>query len=289
MDVIENISKQVMDICNRAKKQYHATITTNAYLLTPKNIELLLKYNVYNYYITVDGLKETHDNQRILTNGDGTFDKIISNLEFMRDNIKSRKLNVTIRTNITKSIMDIMEKYYDFYDEKFGNDKRFSLFIREAGDWGGERINTFRHELIDDFDLDEAYERLSKKINRIKYDRNFMDMKFGGATCSAILKNKYTISTEGLISKCDTCDEYTAIGKILNGRFCIDVNKESVWTTHQQRYYDDECDNCFFSYACLKNTCPKAIIDGNKKVCYIKTSIDKLLLLLYKSYRFETI
>ena len=111
MDAIEYISNAVMDICRRAKKPYYSSVTTNGYLLTPENVDKLIKLRVYNYAVTVDGVKATHDNQRVLENGNGSFDQIIRNLEYMRDSVKSRALNVIIRTNITREIFAMCRLY----------------------------------------------------------------------------------------------------------------------------------------------------------------------------------
>lgn len=60
IDAIEEISKEVMIICEKAKRPYSASITTNGYLLTPKNIDILLRSKVRNFFITIDGTKELH-------------------------------------------------------------------------------------------------------------------------------------------------------------------------------------------------------------------------------------
>lgn len=142
MDVIKYISKNVIDICKRAKKPYYGSITTNGYLLDPENIADLLSCKVLDYVVTIDGTKETHDNQRVLINGGGTFDKIISNLKYMSKTIKSRNLRVVIRTNITRDIFDKLDEYYNYFNIHFGNDERYSLFVRPAGDWGGRTGKT---------------------------------------------------------------------------------------------------------------------------------------------------
>ena len=114
INVIQYISEAVIDICKRAKKAYYSSITTNGYLLTPQNVELLLKYKVYDYVVTIDGVKSTHDYQRVLVNGEGTFDQIINNLRYMSSNVKNRNLKVIIRSNITRDIYDVLDEYYDF-------------------------------------------------------------------------------------------------------------------------------------------------------------------------------
>ena len=98
MDVIKYISSNVIEICKRAKKPYFGSVTTNGYLLNPQNVSDLIECKVWYYVVTIDGIKETHDNQRVLQNGGATFDRIVDNLKYMSENIKSHSLKVVIRT-----------------------------------------------------------------------------------------------------------------------------------------------------------------------------------------------
>ena len=58
------------------------TIQTNGYLLDKKFIEFVYKNNIA-LSVSIDGPKEIHDRCRKLHTGEGTFDKIISNLKFL--------------------------------------------------------------------------------------------------------------------------------------------------------------------------------------------------------------
>ena len=282
MDAIEYISNAVMDICRRAKKPYYSSVTTNGYLLTPENVDKLIKLRVYNYAVTVDGVKATHDNQRVLENGNGSFDQIIRNLEYMRDSVKSRALNVIIRTNITREIFDRLEEYYNFYNDRFGGDNRFSLFVRPAGDWGGDRVKQFKGHLIEKGEMEEVYDKLSGLVQGIKYNLNYMDLDFAGTTCNATMLHKYVFGCDGLVSKCDTCNKELAIGKIQSGKKVINTERENQWLMGH-RSKDTECDNCFFSGSCFMNACPKGPILYGEKICAKYPDIDSLLRLYIKS------
>ena len=71
LDVVENLSNAFVSICNTAKRNYTSSMTTNAYNLTIDNFRKLYNLKVYNYQITIDGVKSTHDSQRVLRNGEG--------------------------------------------------------------------------------------------------------------------------------------------------------------------------------------------------------------------------
>lgn len=85
LDAIEKISHRAIQLCRFAHKPYVSGITTNGYLLTLDTFRRLLACKVYSYQIIIDGIREIHDQYRILANGDGTFDVIMKNLYDIRD------------------------------------------------------------------------------------------------------------------------------------------------------------------------------------------------------------
>lgn len=63
-------------------------MTTNAYLLSTDVFNGLVRSGVYFFQITVDGLEHTHNRQRPLKSGAGSFEKIISNLRNIEKLVK---------------------------------------------------------------------------------------------------------------------------------------------------------------------------------------------------------
>ena len=80
IDTICAMSKEFIKICKTAKRKYWANITSNGYLINLDNFIKLYQANVLNYQITIDGIEETHDQQRVLANGGKSFQKIITQL-----------------------------------------------------------------------------------------------------------------------------------------------------------------------------------------------------------------
>lgn len=137
MDVIEHISINLMDICRKARRKYISDITTNGYLLSLENFKKLLSLNVIEYQITIDGTKEIHDTKKPLINGDGTFDVVTNNLRDIKQNIKTSTFSIIIRSNVTDEALLSLDDFTAFFDNLLKGDKRFSFFLRPAGDWGG--------------------------------------------------------------------------------------------------------------------------------------------------------
>lgn len=133
LDVVEELSEKFIEICKKAKKMYVSGITTNGYGMTPEVFERLYKLNIYTYQVTLDGCKTQHDAQRMLKNGEETFDTIVKNLLYIKN---ARKVGtvVMLRTNFTKAIIDNIDEYLSFYKENFGNDRHFTFYIQKASD-----------------------------------------------------------------------------------------------------------------------------------------------------------
>ena len=281
---IEHISKKVIDICSIYKIPYKSSITTNGYLLTPNIIEKLIKNKIFRMVITIDGIKNNHDSLRVLSDGSPTFNKIINNLKYIRDNVKDRRLRIVIRTNFTKESYETIDEYYSFFDKEFGNDKRFSLFARIAGDWGGHRIKEISSNLLDKGDYNTILRKISSLNGNIKFMMNCEDIDIGGY-CNANYINKFTIGVDGLISKCDSSDKEISIGKLEeNGLMDIDFNEYSKWMNNV-KYVDEKCDNCFYSINCGFCSCPKIIAKFKHKSCVLEDLDLKELINLYdKSY-----
>ncbi|MEG2291723.1 MAG: radical SAM protein, partial [Romboutsia sp.] len=291
MDVIENISSRVIEICKKAHKSYAATITTNGYLLTSKNIDKLISLKVLSYTVTLDGLKDIHDSMRVLKGGEATFEKLIHNLEYIRDNYKSRTIHITLRSNLTESILKRLDEYYEFFNSKFGDDSRFSLFVRPVGNWGGESVKKLSKTLIPYETMAEVYHGLAGYIDKITFDGNFDDMQPGGSTCTATYLNKFTIGVDGLVGKCDTAPNVSeAIGLLKgNGEMVLDQSKHAQWVTS---CFDDniQCEECTRSAICFRGCCIKAKIKDGVSACgFSYNELDALLHLYDQSYLVEII
>ncbi len=281
MDVITYMSEKIIDICKKAKKPYLAGMTTNGYLLTPETIEKLISLKVYSYCITLDGLKNSHDTQRVLINGNPTYQMIINNLRYIRDHVKFRYLNICIRTNFTKTTLDSIDDYLSFLNLEFGDDSRFAPYFKLAYDWGGDRIDEVRQTLLEPHDIKTIYCKFLDQKSPM-YIHNVSALYLGGMTCDSIRRHKYTISTEGKIAKCDTVCEETIVGYIDSTGWHLDKTKEAQWL-FSYRIKSQECSSCPFRCICFQGSCPKKKILGfNSSSCPRPVFMDQLMLMYKK-------
>ncbi|WP_302626837.1 radical SAM protein [uncultured Eubacterium sp.] len=255
-DVIEYMSEKIDAICKKAKKMYTTTITTNAYCLDFETFRMLQKYNLVAVQVTLDGIKETHDKQRVFANGEPTYDVIINNLIEIKNKAKSGVQKIILRTNVSKDIFDKMDEYIDFYSKTFGDDSRFSFFIRPVGDWGGEAVEQMKSKMMDSNSFRSVYNKIIKsdtKLNMNFFERFLVQ---GGCVCYAGKRNAYVIKSNGDIGKC-TCEldsEDNKIGKMLvSGDMDIDEFKLAKWIDISNY---EKCSECSFYGFCVAMNCP---------------------------------
>lgn len=288
-DIIEYISENVKSICKAAKRPLTTSITTNAYYLDLETYKMLQRYNLVNVQVTIDGIKETHDKQRVLANGRGTYDVILNNLLNIKNNTKSATQRIIIRTNVTSEIYKIMDKYIDKYDALFGDDPRFTFLIRPVGDWGGTAVKEISDKLMNKDSFALIYEKLIE--NNKKLDLSFMNEYFqpGGSVCYAARRHFYLIRSNGDVNKCSCIldSDINKIGKLKDdGSMQIDNSKLAKWVGMPDL---KKCTNCNFIGSCLSANCPMRKIEGSiPHVCgYEKQYLDETIMLMDHCGYFE--
>lgn len=291
LDVIEYLSQSFKNICKMARKSYSASMTTNGYGLSLEVFNRLYDFGICNYQITIDGLKEDHDRQRVLGNGEGTFSTIIENLLRIKDETNYRKTSIIIRTNFTKSIFKHIREYLDFYTQTFGKDKRFNFYIHMASDWGGSNVKAFNQELLAWQQYRDIISEILQYSKMINFDTHLSHLDYQGCTCYASKKNSVVIGSDGTLYKCtgDFEFEQNKVGKItLDGR--MDFNENYYLWIGGMCACDKKCDNCYYSACCLSNNCPAVRVRGlNNDVCSFEKEHMGLFLELFDEKLFYKI
>lgn len=93
------------------------TITTNGVLLNEEIIDFLLVNN-FSIYVSLDGPKEIHDQNRVFPDGSGTFDIVIKNME--KINKRAKKLNIKEPHAYAVAVYDLetdLKKVKEFFED----------------------------------------------------------------------------------------------------------------------------------------------------------------------------
>lgn len=253
-NIINKLSQGFINICHSVNRRYSAAITTNGYLLDNKMFGQMLKNRVSLYQITLDGLRDIHDKDRKLANGEGTFNVIVNNLKNISSNFNSGAFKVKIRSNMKGNRLNEYDKFIKFLYDNFGQDKRFVYWFTAVSNYGGEPIKKM-DSLLNTFD--DVYDLLLASKYSLNYSEFYYHLMSRG--CIASYRNGYVIAPDCSILKCSAGleDSYNKIGFITeDGQAVIDKYKLSKWL-HYKRDEDSKCSSCAKGDVCTNFACPK--------------------------------
>lgn len=281
VETIEYLSTIFKEICKKNGVSYYSRITTNGYLLTPEIYKKLIKCNIFTYQITIDGTAHTHDSQRILKNGSGTYSIILKNLLSIK-NIAHRRCGFVIRINFTKeSIEDIPNLFlHDLIN--LIDDESFSFDIQVVSEWVEKTNET---SIIEN----KTYRKALKNLLYLPINVNISNYYLEplGSICSSVINDQVLISSNGDIKVCtmNKCVENFA------GNIKFDYNEETFksWRYKKEMCKTDKCSNCFFLPVCMNSHCPaNGIIYKQSNACpKYYYNLDILLQLLDKNNTFS--
>lgn len=276
----------IKKILNEIKHNSHVKLTsqaivTNGYNFNQEVINFFKDQNLGKIQITIDGPEEEHNKRRILQNGKGTFQKIISNLKVIVRELPDS--HVQIRINIDKNNQDGFIILYKELKELFNS--HIAIYP------GYIRINNkFQTGITcDSVDQNEArlfYDKLEKDGNiKVNYCPQIIRQRGCVATCIT----GYVIGPSGEIYKCwndmgypEKIVGYVNQNKLTNPNLYNQYLIDGQWTA------DEECKKCFFlpicSAGCAWQRIRNKFHKGTYDYCslYKGEGIDKYLELHYR-------
>ena len=271
MDVIENLSVKLIDVCKKNKKAYNAGITTNGYNLTYEIFKKLKKLHVTEYQVTIDGLASIHNAQRVMADGAPTFDVIINNLLAIKNNCKSSAITFVLRTNFSKNMLNNVDEFCKFLDKYFSNDKRFKYFWQMVGDYGYVKTEEVRNI----FGQSKDYKWLTENYTE-RFVNDYTQALYGpdGGVCYALKRNQLLIDAAGEIRKC-TCDLESEMNHFGTIGVNFDGAKHEDWLNSRAISRDSQCYFCKKRPLCHNRPCYKAqncLVNYR----YLDTILDKM-------------
>jgi uncharacterized protein len=276
-DVIKLIYSELVSIFDHLALH----ITTNGVLLDEISA-MYLKETKSNIQISIDGLKHHHDKKRTDIKGNGTYDKIITNIKILQD----ADIPISIRTNIDQDFMDNVDikEWIETLKTDFDLTKKIIFYVAPvviAGKGTKAANEIFINHMI------TIYEAFIE--NQIPFNFNNAFNPSGG--CFITHENNYSINCNGDIYKC----WHDVSSENFNGRHFDNIYKGINWaklvsyTNSLDVLEDHECRNCVYLPVC-SGGCPEYVVSGNSKCTPLKHYHGKMLSLFmrYKGYSFET-
>ena len=233
-DIIEEVSKKIMRLCEKYCTKCEFTITTNGYCVTEKVISIFEKIHLGEVRITLDGEKEIHDKRRVLCNGDGTFDVIVSNIK----KISEKGIRVKIRVNIDKENVDAYLKVKNVFKDIKNIVIYPARVTEEPTQDDTQRLKCYSAREMNDFYQDVW----CKNDFKFSYESLF---KKGVCSCMAEHDSSCVIDHRGYVYKCvnDVGHSEWALYNVLDG---IEKKNPKVVSKYLGRdpFSEEKCNTC---------------------------------------------
>jgi uncharacterized protein len=274
---------RMLSINNKVKElniAYSADIVTNGYLLSERVIDELDNLQVKSIQITLDGLEATHNTRRPLISGQGTFQRIIDNIDLLH--VKKPDISLGIRVNIDKTDKDEFIEVCNFFYRRY--QKYMNISPGFVSDNEGCRTSNC---LMDRNTIAEFIMELYKKY---KFAPFSLYPTGHHSECSVRNPNTLVIGPEGEIYKCwnDVGNSERIVGDLLGKR---PLNNQLLlrYYTAGDPFDDDICKECFHLPIC-GGGCPYLRIKReyeNKEIdtCYAKKEKLQDFLKLYCEFK----
>lgn len=263
-DVIEKTQNLLCDLAKRKNLTIKSSMISNGYLLDKSMSNKLVHLGIDSVQVTIDGPKEIHNRTRILSNGSGSFDRILANLSEI-----DASLNVSIRVNIQKSnISKFPDLLESLRNNGLNNKENIQVYSAPVRDYSSENPNIYSTC----YSTGE-YANEELKMNKLLKEYNFRvgdNISPNLSVCGAISDNALVIEPDGTLQKCWNVvgDSDERVGNILksdenysnNEPEMINLSKWYSWSGYEQQ----ECKSCKVLPMCMGG-CPYYTINPNNK------------------------
>lgn len=161
-NMIYELSKEFISLCDERKLAYSAGMITNGVLLDKDTARRLHEdCKVDTVQVTIDGTPEVHNARRILADGTGSFDTIVANIEACKD-----FMPIAIRINVDTTNEPELERLIEYFYGK-GWGKNPSIYVSPVEPYS-EGCAQCSADCIEKKDFSE----ITLKIQQLKYEKN---------------------------------------------------------------------------------------------------------------------
>lgn len=237
---------QIKEYCDKNEKTFITTIVTNGILINEAIMEKLVEYHCQTIQITLDGVREVHDQRRKYKDGKGSFDEVINGIKLIYNHPQLG--NPVIRINIDKTNIDEVKRLLLYLNNEKLNDCYIDFGIVKGTT---KACSAYTGNCFVEDELGEILDELWEELKKMNFNFNIQPQKkfmFCGLYCDA----SYTISPYAEIYK---CWDHVGMNEHLMGQIDSDGNIVDVkypfidWMSHNPLEVK-ECRNCSYLPAC---------------------------------------
>ncbi len=242
------------NLCSERGIDLKIHFTSNSFLITPSIIDFLKQY-VCSFQITLDGGKEFHNRVRFTSDGKGSYDKIIHNVEQLANNgvVITLRINYTLgNISSAKNIINDLLRCDIRHPENIH--VNFQRVWQDFHNGGDETIKSF----LNDFKMELISNRMRFCIPDMLNPRT--------NSCYGDKVNSACINFNGDFYKCTARDfiKENRCGCLdTDGNLIWDEGKEAQWAT--LKFSHPACRVCRIAPICLSG-CRQKNIEGAKEL-----------------------
>lgn len=224
-EVVENLSRKFLALAAEHSLHYSGQIVTNGYLLDRKKMESLVELGVNSVQITLDGPPEMHDKRRHLVGGQGTFWRIVSNLEQIVD-LAACQVRVNVDQRNSSSALEVARLL-----EERGLGKKVRLYLAQVT-YDGAACGNIQELCYASDHFAQTEVEIYREAARQGLPLRRYPSEIPGAFCTADRVGGYVFAPNGLIFKCwheVTMNPEASIGHLLDGQLPFQKANEDRW------------------------------------------------------------
>jgi len=267
--IVEDLSKEIVDICEEKNIQYESGMVTNGYLLSIDYAERMSRIGISSIQVTIDGDAEQHNQRRICHDGSCTYDAILDNIEKC-----CNLLRIVIRVNVDKNNLSSFNVFLeDLKQRRLSN--KVNVYLAPVDDTNDAYMSDKCLSITQFSDLEiDFYSKLM--------DNGFSQVRMPTAMmgyCGAVSVNSFVIDPEGVFYKCwyEVGRVKSNVGNLLDG---IKLNSNHSRWIFYDAFNDTECMGCKMLPICFGGCPDKALSSNSNKCKTTKYNVDKMLDLL---------
>lgn len=273
------ILEKIESFCGENEMTFSSAIITNGTLLTKEILTKLKDYNCRMIQITIDGVKEVHDERRIYASGKGSFDETINALQLIND---KSDIHTVIRINIDK---DNIGSTYELLEQLGKDGLNLTQFTVDFGVVRGETSSCpgYSSKCFSEGEIGDVLYDLWNMAEVRGFKYNLRPMK-KYMYCGLYADNQYTIAPNGDVYKCweHVGDEKHLMGRLGGNGDLVDITYAFYDWMSVDPLKNAECRECIYLPACGGGC---GVISYNETGTYhstgcfkVKGTVEKLVL-----------
>jgi uncharacterized protein len=242
---ILSITRHTKEYCRQMQVSLLTNITTNGYAFTESIINEFVALGIFSYQITVDGPPNIHNKTRILKNGKGSFDRILTNIIMLAE--ADEKVKISIRVNYNHNNIQYIPELLPIFPQ--GIRSRLRIVFEPI--FGSSDFSATSN--LSPIEISKSITKYYELANSLGFDVVLGGLGVGKLVyCYAEREHQYILNYKGEVFKCSVSDfdSEKRIGYIdSNGVFIRDIQKWDSWFCMDP--FEEKCKECVFLPLCM--------------------------------------